>query len=326
MVLILFLWIFPTISCSHNLFNISSVPILLSPSDCTPDTFLTIVIHTNPLHRSLRDTLRRTWAKEEGQVKVKRVFVIGEVEDTVLTNKLVEESLQFGDILQGGFTDSYRNLTYKHLLWYRWVSDSCTGTDYVLKTDDDQFVDTFHLPRYLSHLPGTGDRWFLCQVLDRQPERDKTSKWFVTEEEFSGDRYPLYCAGWSYVTTLPTILTILSMSYSLPYLWVDDLHVTGVIPTSMDTELQIQMYDWGYTSLNHHTQYREELFNGSFFTPELLVCGDVTEEEIQAVYDKAKKCSNNNCYDLIYKDHNFDWSFIAPKLRYRHSPEYRSEL
>ena len=105
---------------AHSLFNISDVPIILSPSPCTSNTFITIIIHTNPLHRNLRDILRKTWAREEeGDRKIKRVFVIGQVKDEDLANRLLEESDAFGDLLQGGFTDSYRNLTYKHLLGYR---------------------------------------------------------------------------------------------------------------------------------------------------------------------------------------------------------------
>ena len=107
--------------------------------------------------------------------------------------------------------------------------------------------------RFLEHLPGTGDKWFLCQVLDRKPEREKTSKWFVTEEEFGGSSYPLYCGGWAYVTTVPTVSAVLAWSYNLPYLWIDDLHVTGVIPTSMTG---VDLYDWGYNFLNYHDHYR----------------------------------------------------------------------
>ena len=107
--------------------------------------------------------------------------------------------------------------------------------------------------RFLEHLPGAGDRWFLCQVLDRKPERERSSKWFVTEEEFGGSAYPLYCGGWAYVTTVPTVSAVLAWSYSLPYLWIDDLHVTGVIPASKGG---VALYDWGYNFLNHHHHYR----------------------------------------------------------------------
>ena len=70
--------------------------------------------------------------------------------------------------------------------------------------------------------------------------------------------------------------------------------------------------------------YREELFKGTFFTPELMVCGDVTEKEIEVVFNKAKKCLSSSCYDLIYKDDSFDHTVFAPK--YRTKSIDRSEL
>ena len=90
-------------------------------------------------------------------------------------------------------------------------------------------------------------------MLDRRPEREVSSKWFVTEEEYSGLDYPLYCGGWAYVTTVPTVRSVLEWSHDLPYFWIDDLHVTGVIPDSMGG---VALYDWGYNFLNHHHHYR----------------------------------------------------------------------
>ena len=52
-----------------------------------------------------------------------------------------------------------------------------------------------------------------------------------------------------------------------------------------------------------------------------MVCGDVTEKEIEVVFNKAKKCKKSSCYDLIYKDDDFDF---APKHRTREVK--RSEL
>ena len=83
-----------------------------------------------------------------------------------------------GDLLQGAFLDSYRNLTVKHLLGYTWARDHCSAASWLLKTDDDQFVDTLHLPRLLQELElEPQQEFFLCQVLDRSPERDPASKW-----------------------------------------------------------------------------------------------------------------------------------------------------
>ena len=99
--LVIILLFHTTVSYCHTMFNISSIPIIISPDACLPHTFLAIIIHTNPLHRNLRDMLRKTWAREDnGDKIVKRVFVIGQVEDEGLANSLADESDRFGDLLQ----------------------------------------------------------------------------------------------------------------------------------------------------------------------------------------------------------------------------------
>jgi hypothetical protein len=51
--------------------------------------------------------------------------------------------------------DTYRNLTLKHMLAYEWTLDHCPEANFVLKADDDTFVDTIHLPTFLkSHKLG----------------------------------------------------------------------------------------------------------------------------------------------------------------------------
>ena len=107
-----------TVAYCHTTFNISSVPIIITPDACMPHTFLAIIIHTNPHHRNLRDMLRQTWAREaDGEKKVKRVFVIGQVEDEELANSLVEESDRFGDLLQVVLCDDYNAIQCLRLGW-----------------------------------------------------------------------------------------------------------------------------------------------------------------------------------------------------------------
>ena len=78
----------------------------------------------------------------------------------------------------------------------------------MLKSDDDQAIDTLQLPTYLSHFVTDADSelFYLCTVVESASvQRDISSKHFVTEDEFEGNTYPTYCAGWAYVTNVPTI-------------------------------------------------------------------------------------------------------------------------
>ena len=57
----------------------------------------------------------------------------------------------------------------------RFVIDHCSKANFVLKTDDDQSVDTFHLVKFLSTFVkeiSTGDPFILCNVMrDNVPYR-----------------------------------------------------------------------------------------------------------------------------------------------------------
>ena len=48
--------------------------------------------------------------------------------------------------------DTYRNLSYKNVFGKLWVSNFCEQADFVVKTDDDMFIDlyaTYFLTRHV---------------------------------------------------------------------------------------------------------------------------------------------------------------------------------
>ena len=52
-------------------------------------------------------------------------------EDDIRT--IQEEHRLFGDIVQGSFIESYRNLTLKAVMALKWVTTYCTNAKYVIK-------------------------------------------------------------------------------------------------------------------------------------------------------------------------------------------------
>ena len=61
-----------------------------------------------------------------------------------------QESTQHQDIVQGGFLDTYHNLSYKAILGNLWVSEFCNQAEFVVKTDDDMFVDLYEVSNHFS--------------------------------------------------------------------------------------------------------------------------------------------------------------------------------
>ena len=58
---------------------------------------------------------------------------------------LEEENGKHSDLVQGDFLDTYHNLSYKAIMGYLWVAEFCSQADFVVKTDDDLFVDLYEV-------------------------------------------------------------------------------------------------------------------------------------------------------------------------------------
>lgn len=135
--------------------------------------------------------------------------------------------------------ESYRNLSYKHVMGLRWSSShSCLKPKYIIKMDDDIVVDLFHLVHYLSanshglSSPSTNREHFLAGYIFKNvvPIRRQQNKWFVSNDEFAGSVYPSYLSGWMYVTTPYTASSLISAADRLaPIFWIDDTWITGIL-------------------------------------------------------------------------------------------------
>ena len=125
------------------------------------DIFILIYIHSAPTHYRQRQAIRETWGDPRhhagmagggvspgggGGKVIKLVFLLGIVPDSPqVQDALLLEADAYGDIVQEDFVDSYRNLTYKGIMGLRWTSEHCAHARFLLKTDDDIFVNTFNL-------------------------------------------------------------------------------------------------------------------------------------------------------------------------------------
>ena len=182
---------------------------------------------------------------------------------------------------------------------YKWSLENCPNAKYVLKTDDDAFVDTFHLPKFLKrHYFDTKTDFFLCFVLKGyKPRRNIGDKWYVTREQYEEDEYPPYCAGPVYITKIQTMRKILPIVEELNYLYIDDLLVTGIAAKGVTTH-----YDWSKSFLESHTDSSDALISPhrSFYTPELLAAMNLNFTSILQLHRKAKKCFDHpKCYSLL---------------------------
>ncbi|NWW97252.1 B3GT4 galactosyltransferase, partial [Rhynochetos jubatus] len=89
------------------------------------------------------------------------------------------EARRHRDLLQGPFADTYANLTRKTLLLLRWTLARCPAVPFLLKADDDVFVNLPALTNYLAALPDP-QRLYLGRVhWWVTPNRDPRSRHHV---------------------------------------------------------------------------------------------------------------------------------------------------
>ena len=134
---------------------------------CERSVFLLIVVFSAPKNFEQRSIIRSTWAEiidkdpditniiikgsYTGQSLVKTMFLLGQTDEK--TKNIIQiESEYYNDLVIGSFTDSYGNLTLKTKLGLEWARGFCKF-EYYLKTDDDIFVYSKGLVKWLWQLP-----------------------------------------------------------------------------------------------------------------------------------------------------------------------------
>jgi len=159
------------------------------------------------------------------------------VEDhDLVESSIARESQIFGDIVTSTFVDSYKNLTYKHLLAYKWALEFCPGAVFILKADDDAFIDMFQLFDFITRTYGFSppSGTLICNVFPEgsKPVRSSDAlggKWAVSADEYSHSSYPKYCGGLMYLITPDAAKKILSLSTRAKFFWIDDVYITGIL-------------------------------------------------------------------------------------------------
>lgn len=199
------------------------------PSECPGDLLVVILVTSAPWNSEQRDAIRSTWAqRQEGTIYPWQVvFLVGQPIELGIYPHIAQEQQDYGDILLGNYVDCYRNLTLKvmHGLW--WAAESC-GSHFVLKTDDDCFVNTEHLPRYLAELNRDQTGVYVGSVFRlgrRQVIRDQRSKWYVSKEDFREQEYPPYASGIGYVLSLDVVQRLVDTAKDVRPVPMEDTYV-----------------------------------------------------------------------------------------------------
>ncbi|KAI5636560.1 galactosyltransferase domain-containing protein [Phthorimaea operculella] len=239
-----------------------------------------------------RAAIRETWGKQWNCVKV--AYLVGTTEDPELIQMIQEENDEHRDVIQGNFVDSYRNLTYKHVMALKWVAYYCPKAKYVVKTDDDLVVNTTRLYEVLKAKTFGERNLIACGVRHLGPVmRKKDLKWFVTREEYHEDYYPDYCTGAFIIYSADVARRLLAASRKVRPFWIDDVYVSGILAKVIGvTHVQIKTDEW-YTRKTEMMKAGLKQLNNKIYGPLSL-----KPEKIREIWKTKLDGGNEISWDM----------------------------
>ncbi|XP_074652477.1 beta-1,3-galactosyltransferase 5-like isoform X2 [Tubulanus polymorphus] len=194
-----------------------------------PKTVVVIISHSENYKQRL--AIRATWAKSTSDIRY--VFLLGLSPDQLWEKFVSIEMDTYGDIVEIDMIEMYYKLTMKSGAMVKWVNEFCRNVKYVIKVDDDMYLDA---EQYTSALDAHANQtaYFLCYLVRRPGvDRNPKSKFYVSRKMWSLSRYPDYCSGTGYGFTANIIPELWRTSLETKLMNNEDVWLTGVVVSKM---------------------------------------------------------------------------------------------
>ncbi|XP_019636654.1 PREDICTED: beta-1,3-galactosyltransferase 1-like [Branchiostoma belcheri] len=199
------------------------------PYKCKDWVFLLIIVTSSPQNVKQRQSIRQTWGNETNVpgVAIRTLFAIGKTNSVVTQQALEQEDKLHHDIIQENFVDSYHNLTHKTIMCLKYAFKFCPKARYLLKTDDDTFVNVFNLVAYLQELGKNKKGRIVVGEVWREgkPIQEQRRKWAVPSQDYPRESYPKYPNGFAYVISNDITYQVYVTSQNIKNYFLEDVYI-----------------------------------------------------------------------------------------------------
>ncbi|XP_078083678.1 beta-1,3-galactosyltransferase 9 [Mustelus asterias] len=203
------------------------------------DLFLLAVVSSRAENLTRRELIRKTWANVS-QVQgygLLTLFAIGIPQTQATQEEINRENENHRDIIQGTFLDSANNVVLKTIMIVRWAVTFCSKVLFVLKSDEESFVNYRSLMEYLLSLKRHAEDLYIGRVHHQvRPIRDPLSKCYVPVSVYSRKYYPDFCSASAYVISQDVARKVFVVSMAMETSMPEDVFVgicaqkAGVVP------------------------------------------------------------------------------------------------
>ncbi|KAM6184250.1 beta-1,3-galactosyltransferase 9 [Erethizon dorsatum] len=183
--------------------NPSKYYVLNQPEVCKEkNIFLLSLVFSSPENRTRRDLIRKTWGNVmsvQGH-PILTLFALGMPVLVTTQKEIDKESHKNNDIIEGIFLDSSENQTLKIMAMAQWAVTFCPNALFILKVDEDMFINLPTLVGYLLNLKEHLEDIYVGRVIHQDtPNRDPNSQELVSLSEYPETYYPDYCSGEAFI-------------------------------------------------------------------------------------------------------------------------------
>ena len=110
----------------------------------------------------------------------------------------------------------------------KWYNQKCSHVPYLLKCDDDVFLNTKKLYNLVSNI--TVDDVLIGYLFcDNKPVRDKESIWYVSKSVYSEDSFPPHLNGPGYLISSNAAQKLFRAARHVPQFMWEDVYLTGMV-------------------------------------------------------------------------------------------------
>jgi hypothetical protein len=188
-------------------------------------------------------------------------FLLGKTDDEDVKKEMELEMNLYDDILLANFKDSYKNLTLKTMAMLEWTSRYCSKADYLLKADDDMFINVENLLNFIEK-KGDEDRkepkFYGRLVEGWEPVRSEDSQYFLPFEQFSESTFPDFVTGPAYLFSTGIVQLFFEKGMESRFLQLEDVFMTGVLAEAMNVS-RVRVAEFENTAINVESTSRCEL-------------------------------------------------------------------
>ncbi|CAM1291336.1 Uncharacterised protein g101 [Pycnogonum litorale] len=271
------------------------------PIKSADEILLLVCFASSPSNYEERQAIRETWAtvansSTTSKYKFRFLFFLGKPVDDGQTESVSTEAAKYGDIVQADFIDTYRNLTLKVLKIFQWFRDDCSRPDFLIKSDDNSFVNFQRL------LNEYGERSNEDLVVGRvvrrgKPLRNRSSRWYISEQQFSGQEFPEYLSGAVVLMTRKSASKILDVCEHRRFFPIEDVLFNGYCRQLANVE-----------PIDDHRFIFSLAFVDECFLDKLIAYHPMNSAKLRQLWPKmkTKRIKNGRCHPHRTKLDNAD--------------------